>query len=68
MEQNFADDYKIFYGHENDNHVIWTRNHINSYNVAVLLETGCPIHQRQLVHKGCRAAALEDFRENEISE
>jgi hypothetical protein len=30
-----ADDYTIFYGHENDNHVLWTRNHINSYNAAV---------------------------------
>jgi len=56
-----ADDYTIFYGHENDNHVIWTRNHINSYNAAVFLETGCPIKQRRLVRKGCRAAALEDF-------
>jgi len=27
--------YTIFYGHENDNHVVRTRNHINSNNTAV---------------------------------
>lgn len=34
-----AYDYIFFYRHENGNHLVWARNHINSYNAAAHLLT-----------------------------